>query len=107
VAADTALSPFGLYTQDLLTAIATQWHILGRTHQASLPSTRAQVRIAFELDPQGQVTGLRVQSSSGHPLADLICQDAILSRSPFGPWSPEMLAHLGKAQTVQIHFFYE
>lgn len=106
VAVDANFSEFGDYIARMLDVIIRQWHILA-WDSLGAAERGTMVSISFRIDLHGQVHSLEVQESTASLTGTLICQDAIESRQPFGPWTQEMRQVLGDEQTIRIRFFYQ
>jgi TonB family protein len=59
------------------------------------------VGVTFTIQPDGQVTGVRVTQPSGVSLLDMAAQRAILNAAPFGPLPRE---HGQNPRTIQALF---
>lgn len=105
VAVDANFSEYGDYLARMIDAIVQQWHLLAWD---SLPAGEVGtvVAVTFRIDAAGEVHGLAVENSTASLVATLICQDAISSRQPYGPWTSDMREVLGEEQTIQIRFLY-
>lgn len=106
VAIDAKMTPFGLYRQQMMEAISQQWYLLASHLKFLQTDTNAQVVLEVIVDKEGSVEDLKVIHSSASTAATLVCQDAIMSRSPFGEWDPSMVDLFGDRQTIRIHFYY-
>ena len=49
---------------------------------------------------------LNILRATASQTAILACQDAVLSRAPFGEWTSDMLARLGGETVVRFSFYY-
>jgi len=105
VAVDANFSEYGDYLARMIDAITRQWHNLAWD---SLPSGEVGtvVAVTFRIDSAGEIHGLEVLGSTASLIATLICQDAVSSRQPYGPWTADMKQVLGDEQTVRIRFHY-
>lgn len=106
VAIDAKMTPFGLYKQRMMEAISQQWYLLASHLKFLQTDINAQVVLEIVFDKHGAVNDLKVIQSSASEAATLVCQDAIMSRSPFGDWDPSMVDLFGDQQTIRIHFYY-
>jgi hypothetical protein len=105
VSIDARFREFGDYTERMLDVIRRQWHMLAwETLRSS--ETGTLVALSFQIDSQGMIHGMEVHHSTASLTATLICQDAITSRQPYGPWTQDMREVLGDEQTVSIRFHY-
>ncbi len=105
VAVDAKFSEYGDYIARMLDVIVRQWHLLAWEALGSGESGTL-VAVSFRIDSEGAVDNVEVLQSTASLTATLICQDAIASRQPYGPWTRDMKEVLGEEQTVRIRFFY-
>jgi hypothetical protein len=106
-AVDAKFSKYGEYLSRMFEAICSDWYTECDKFNFSTADYGAKVEIAFVIDPQGQITDLRVLRSNASQAATLLCVNAVQSRAPFGDWTKEMAAQLGAAQTIRISFWYQ
>jgi len=106
VAIDAEFSEYGQYTQRMLEAISQQWNLLGQ--QAGYLSSEIGTRVVarFVLNKLGEVDELQVIYSDANNPATVLVTNAIQSRSPYGPWTADMINSLGTQHTVTISFHY-
>ncbi len=97
---DTEWYDWGPYAAEMLRRIRYHWDI-PEIAQLGVPGV---VRIHFFIERDGRVTGLEIQSESGHPPLDFAARDAILNASPL----PPLPADLGGVfhEGVTITFYY-
>jgi outer membrane biosynthesis protein TonB len=109
-AGETAISSnfsqFGNYEQRMLEAVSTQWNQLCDGFSFTAQDFGTRVVVVFTLNPQGEVIACQIVNSTASRAATLLCSQAIQSRSPFGPWTKEMVGLLGQQQDVRITFWY-
>ncbi len=105
VGVDANFSEFGGYVERMLEAIEARWNQLGDRYGIA-GEVGTTVQIVFKINAKGEVTDYLVKNSSASRTGTLICQDAILSRAPFGEWTLDMIRVLGDEQTVTITFHY-
>jgi hypothetical protein len=105
VAIDANFHEFGDYLARMFDVITRQWYLLAWEALRS-PESGTLVAVSFRVDSSGYVHGLEVLHSTASLTATLICQDAISSREPYGPWTRDMREVLGEEQTIRIRFFY-
>ena len=106
IAIDANFSEFGDYLQRMYDAIGLKWHQLNRSSSRSYAEVRSQVIVEFIINREGEVRDLRILNTSADRLRTLFCEDAILSRAPFGEWTRDMVAILGEEQPVRMTFLY-
>ncbi len=97
---DTEGYDWGPYAAEMLRRIRYHWDI-PELAQMGVPGV---VRIHFYIEKDGRVTGLEIESFSGHPPLDFAARDAILNASPLPPL-PEDLGGIGH-EGVTIAFYY-
>ena len=105
VAVDAKFSEYGDYIARMLDVIVRQWHLLAWETLGSAESGTL-VAVSFRIDSSGAVDSVEVLRSTASLTATLICQDAIASRQPYGPWTRDMVEVLGEEQTINIRFSY-
>lgn len=106
ISVDAHFSEYGDYIARMLEAIHYQWQLLVNNYAYSSKDHRSRVVIKFELLPSGEIRNVTIADSTTSELSEIIAKDAILSVSPFNPWTHEMLTTLGKFQTITIGFYY-
>jgi outer membrane biosynthesis protein TonB len=106
MAISSNFSNFGNYENRMYDAISAQWNDLADRYPFTGADVGTRVVVVFALDQQGNVVACQVVSSSASRGATLLCTQAILSRSPFGPWTKDMADLLGETQNVKITFWY-
>ena len=101
-----ACALLGLVGQRMLEAISAQWHLLGAQARFTSNAVGTTVVVEYTLNRMGEITRLDVLFTNSSSPGTLIVTDAIKSRSPFGPWTKEMIAVLGQEQDIRITFYY-
>jgi hypothetical protein len=104
LAIDATFSEFGEYEQQFYAAIQTGWYQEIEFFQPIDTSTRVHVR--FTLTASGEVLDLETVQSNASEIARVICESAINKRSPFRPWTREMVAVFGESRTLNVVFHY-
>jgi hypothetical protein len=104
VAVDATFSAFGEYQQQLIIAVQRGWFQEIEFFQPL--DSAVWVHIRFVLQADGTVRDLRVVESTASELATFLCTAAIEKRSPFRPWTREMIEVFGEEQTLNFRFFY-
>lgn len=105
VSADTRLSDFGVYAQQMMEAISRRWH--NTIQPLDLGSELGKhVVVAFELLPDGSIRNLRIVDRTAGDAATYAVLDAVESRAPYGPWTAEMRRVLGDSVVRTFRFFY-
>jgi hypothetical protein len=106
VAIDSNFSQFGNYETRMKEAICAQWYDMCDQFNFTMQDFGTRVVVVFTLNPKGEVTACQVVDSTASSGATMLCTQAIVSRSPFGPWTAEMAQMLGTSQNVRIIFWY-
>ena len=106
VAIDAKFSEFGAYQQRMMEAVSLQWNLLASRYNFTSRDMGTSVEVSFKLDMQGVISDFSIESSSASRAATLLCQDAVISRAPFGVWTEQMVRMLGESTPVRIRFFY-
>ena len=104
IAIDATFSEFGEYQQQFLAAIQAGWYQEIEFYQPI--DTAARVHLRFELRSDGSINGVEIVETTAGEVASVICQSAIEKRSPFRPWTREMVAVFGDRQTMDVVFHY-
>lgn len=104
LAIDATFSEFGEYEQQFYAAVQTGWYQEIEFFQPIDTSTRVQVR--FTLYADGRVENVKAVQTSASEIATFICETAITKRSPFRPWTKEMVQVFGQQRTLHVVFHY-
>lgn len=106
-AVDARWSNYGVYLQKMMEAVQMHWEkmiIEGRTY----PASGSVVTVKFIMDSDGVITRvLSVEGGMSGPQAEGYCVSAITRASPYGKWSEDMVAALGKQQEMTFAFYYQ
>lgn len=105
-AIDARFSQFGFYLKQMFDTIQLQWYSLLANVTIGQENRPARVDVEFVLTSEGRVDKAEVLDTNAGQLATLLCKDAIESRSPFGPWTEQMVASMGDETTIRIRFIY-
>jgi hypothetical protein len=104
LAIDATFSEFGEYQQQFYAAIQTGWYQEIEFFQPIDTSTRVQVR--FTIYSDGRVEGVKTVQTTASEIATFICETAIIKRTPFRPWTKEMVQVFGQQRTLDVFFHY-
>ena len=104
IAIDATFSQFGEYQQQFYAAVQAGWYQEIDFFQPI--DTSAQVRVRFRIQSNGIVDEVTVLQSTATQVATLICQTALTKRSPFRPWTEEMIRVFGRERVMEIVFSY-
>ena len=106
VAYSAKWSAYGEYLQRLIDAVQVQWERL-IMRSAFYPSSGSMVRVVFKVDSAGLISEVVKVDGTGAELAQRLCVSAITERAPYGEWSEDMIAVLGREQELTFTFFYQ
>ena len=104
IAIDATFSEFGEYEQQFYAAIQAGWYQEIEFFQPIDTASRVQVRLTIHSD--GKVTDVKAVHTTASEIATFICENAITKRSPFRPWTREMVKVFGDKRTLNILFHY-
>lgn len=101
---DARWSEYGEYMNELTEIIQAQWYSILEESKIS-PSSGSNVDVTFKLNSDGEVTVIKVEDTAGKP-GTYACLNAIQERQPYRKWTDQMIAVLGKEQTITYRFYY-
>lgn len=104
LAIDATFSEFGEYQQQFYAALQAGWYQEIEFFQPIDTSTR--VLVSFRITADGVIHDVEVLHSTASQIATLICQTALTKRSPFRPWTKEMVTVFGQERTLEVAFHY-
>jgi hypothetical protein len=104
LAIDATFSEFGEYQQQFFAALQAGWYQEIEFFQPIDTSTR--VVVSFRITADGVIHDVEVLHSTASQIATLICQTALTKRSPFRPWTKEMVTVFGQERTLEVVFHY-
>lgn len=106
VAYDAKWSNYGEYLRKLIDTVQVQWEnilLSGKIY----PPGGSTVSVTFILDSEGKIARIvNVENKSSEQAAHA-CASAITDRAPYGAWSDDMIAMLGKQQEMTFTFYYQ
>jgi hypothetical protein len=106
VAYNAKWSAYGEYLQRLIDAVQGQWERLIQ-RSSFYPTSGSTVRVVFKIDASGVISEVVRVDGSGAELARRLCVSAITERAPYGDWTDDMIAVLGREQEITFTFFYQ
>lgn len=106
LAYDAKWSAYGEYIQRLIDAVQVQWERL-IIRSPIYPTRGTVVRVTFKLTADGKVSQIVKVESPGEKVAEYLCISAITERAPYGEWSEDMIAVLGREQEMTFRFLYQ
>lgn len=104
LAIDATFSEFGEYEQQFYAAIQSGWYQEIEFFQPIDTSTRVHVR--FRIKADGTVDNVEAVQSNASKIATVICETAVSKRSPFRPWTEEMVRVFGDERWINVVFNY-
>ena len=103
---DARFTEFGDYLNRMFDAIGYQFILLAEYMEAAMAEISSRVIVEFKITSGGEVKDVMVVYTTADSAATLICEDAVQSPSPYGPWTQEMIDTMGEVQTIRITFLY-
>ncbi len=104
LAIDATFSEFGEYQQQFYAALQAGWYQEIEFYQPI--DTGATVQVRFTIKADGTVHDIEVVQTTASPIASIICENALVKRSPFRPWTKEMVQVFGQERTLYVAFHY-
>lgn len=104
IAIDATFSEFGEYQQQFYAALQAGWYQEIEFFQPI--DTATDVLVSFTIRADGSIHDTEILHSTASEIATLICETAITKRSPFRPWTKEMVKVFGVERTLQVVFHY-
>ncbi|HAV13760.1 MAG TPA: hypothetical protein DCX06_09785 [Opitutae bacterium] len=104
LAIDATFSEFGEYQQQFYAALQAGWYQEIEFYQPI--DTAASVQVRFTIQADGVVRDVEVIHSTASQIATIICESAIIKRSPYRPWTKEMVRVFGTERTLNVSFHY-
>ena len=104
LAIDATFSEFGEYQQQFYAALQSGWYQEIDFFEPIDTSTR--VVVSFRITADGVIDCVEVLHTTASEIATLICQTALTKRSPFRPWTKEMVIVFGQERTLEVVFHY-
>jgi hypothetical protein len=105
IAIDATFSEFGEYEQQFFAPVLLGWYQEIDFYQPIDISARVLVSLTMRAD--GSVTEVKAIESNATEVAKMICEKAISDRSPFRPWTKEMIEVFGQKRTLRVLFLYQ
>ncbi len=103
---DAKWSNYGQYLQKLIDTVQIQWERI-LIESRVYPVNGTTVKVVFVLNKEGAVARIVSVDGTAGNQAEKACASAITSRSPYGPWTDDMVAILGEEQELTFNFFYQ
>jgi outer membrane biosynthesis protein TonB len=99
---DTKRTVTGDYDRELVDAVDQRWNAL----LANREWDSGEIRLSFNLHPDGRVTDMKIEYSTVNELLGIICEQAILDPSPFKKWPEKMREEVPDPRPVTFTFYY-
>lgn len=106
VAVDAKWSNYGGYLQKLINVVQIVWEDQLRASKV-YPTSGSTVTVKFVLNDSGGISRIVNVESTASDLASRACVTAITERAPYGEWTDDMKALLGKEQEMTFRFYYQ
>ncbi|MBA3849578.1 MAG: hypothetical protein C0502_06225 [Opitutus sp.] len=101
---DARWSEYGEYMQEFIEIVQTSWWEILRESRI-YPQTGTRVVVTFTLNSDGEVSILSTEETAGRQ-GVYACTNAITTRQPYRKWTEQMIAVLGRQQTMTFSFHY-
>ncbi len=98
-------SNYGAYLQKMVEIVQVNCDRLNDESRIYPPSG-SFVIVKFILNDEGKIAHIISIQNKASDAAAKLCTSAIISPSPYGPWTDDMKAMLGKEQELTYEFFY-
>jgi hypothetical protein len=105
IAIDSTFSEFGEYQQQFFAPVLRGWYQEIDFYQPI--DVSARVLVSLTLHSNGEVTSVKALQTTATEIATIICENAIAKRSPFRPWTKEMVEVFGNKKTLTVLFIYQ
>lgn len=106
VAFDAKWSEYGAYLQRMIETVQVQWERILLEQKAN-PIQGSLVVVKFVMNDEGRIVDIGVESTTANETATRACVSGITDRSPYGPWTDDMKAVLGKKQEMTFSFHFQ
>lgn len=101
---DARWSEYGDYMNEFVGIIDAQWHKIVEGSSV-YPKSGSHVIVTFKLNSDGEVVVQSFEETAGG-VAVSQSTSAITTRQPYRKWTEQMIAVLGKEQTIKFGFYY-
>ncbi len=99
-------SKYGVYLQKLVEIVQAQWDKI-LSESRVYPPSGSIVIVTFVMNSDGQIARIINVDNRATEQGAQACTSAITVPSPYGPWSDDMKAMLGKEQELTFSFYYQ
>ena len=99
-------TPFDKYDSALVQTVQNRWFDLLNS-KPLWTDRKGKVVVQFHLHSDGTVSDLKILDNEVGDLHGYVCEKAIKSSAPFGPWPPDMVRMLNEDyRTITFTFNY-
>jgi hypothetical protein len=97
---------FGEYLSAVIARIQKKWDRL-LADSRTFPPSGTVVEVVFLLNAEGGVESFSEVRSTSSKQGKDACLSAVAFGGPYGKWSPQMVARLGRVQELTFTFYYQ
>jgi hypothetical protein len=98
--------PFAAYIHKMMDLVQAQWARILVDSRTRLPSG-TYVTVKFTMDLHGRVTEITDVANNSSDPGTRSCLTAVSATAPYGEWTNDMVASLGKSQEILFKFHYK
>ena len=106
VAVDAKWSNYGVYLNKMIETVQMEWDKI-LTESKNYPGSGTYVTVKFILDDEGKISRIVDVDNHSTDQGSRSCVSGITNRAPYGPWTDDMKAVLGKQQEMTFTFYYQ
>ncbi len=99
-------SKYGVYLQKLVEIVQAQWDKI-LSDSRVYPPSGSIVIVTFVMNSDGQIARIVNVDNRATEQGAQACTSAITVPAPYGPWTEDMKAMLGKEQEMTFQFYYQ
>ena len=102
---DPAWERHAAYLERMLDTVQVQWERL--LIESKIRGKPGKVVVKFILNARGEVARIVDHETTTSDQATQACLSAITDRSPYGAWTEDMIANLGREREISFAFYYQ
>jgi len=106
IAVDARWSNYGQYLQKMIETVQIQWERIIINQKAN-PVNGSRVTVKFIMDDEGRIARIVSVDTTANEVATAACISGISDPAPYGPWTDDMKAVLGRQQEMTFTFYYQ
>jgi hypothetical protein len=91
--------------QEFIEIVQASWYSILDESRIS-PKSGTHVFVTFTLNSDGEVSVVNTEETAGKQ-GTYACTNALTVRQPYRKWTDQMIAVLGKQQTITFSFYYQ